>query len=250
MKIKRLRNNLRPAQRLNLFFGLLVAASLLLLAFAIRDLLLAISRAPSLSQGLLGEWHAGASVLALLRSRLFQALVVGLAWFLWVATRRRQLDQIRLRRSEQKYRTIINHAGEAIFLLDRAGHVLEWNKAAEVLFGEPRRAVLGRFFRDIHVCYGVRIEGAMSDAVRLGRSLTFEFPFPRQDRRGGQISLTITAIAAPTGQGSGGEHVFVIIARDITSEKQLETKMSETEKLAGIGQLAAGIAHQLNTLIG
>jgi len=250
VKIRRLRKNMRPAQRLNLFFGLLMTASVLLLAFAFRDLLLGISRAPSLTAGLLGEWHARAAVLALLRSRLFQALVVGLGWFLWLAARRRQLDQIRLRRSEQKYRTIINHAGEAIFLLDRAGHVLEWNKAAEVLFGEPRRAVLGRFFRDIHVCYGVRIEGAMSDAVRLGRSLTFEFPFPRQERRGGQISLTITAIAAPTGQDSGGEHVFVIIARDITSEKQLETKMSETEKLAGIGQLAAGIAHQLNTPLG
>ena len=40
---------------------------------------------------------------------------------------------------------------------------------------------------------------------------------------------------------------FVVIARDITSEKQMESRMSETEKLAGIGQLAAGIAHQLNT---
>jgi signal transduction histidine kinase len=41
-----------------------------------------------------------------------------------------------------------------------------------------------------------------------------------------------------------------LIARDITSEKHLETKMSETEKLAGIGQFAAGIAHQLNTPLG
>jgi signal transduction histidine kinase len=46
------------------------------------------------------------------------------------------------------------------------------------------------------------------------------------------------------------EETFVVLARDITSEKQLETKMSETEKLAGIGQLAAGIAHQLNTPLG
>ncbi len=43
---------------------------------------------------------------------------------------------------------------------------------------------------------------------------------------------------------------FAVIARDITSEKQLESRMSETEKLAGIGQLAAGIAHQLNTPLG
>jgi signal transduction histidine kinase len=43
---------------------------------------------------------------------------------------------------------------------------------------------------------------------------------------------------------------YVIIARDITHEKQLETRISEAEKLAGIGQFAAGIAHQLNTPLG
>ena len=42
----------------------------------------------------------------------------------------------------------------------------------------------------------------------------------------------------------------MVIARDVTSERQLESRMSEAEKLAGIGQLAAGIAHQLNTPLG
>ena len=52
------------------------------------------------------------------------------------------------------------------------------------------------------------------------------------------------------GPATGSAGSSVVIARDITSEKQLETRMGETEKLAGIGQLAAGIAHQLNTPLG
>ena len=89
----------------------------------------------------------------------------------------------------------------------------------------------------------------MADAGNLQRSLTFEFPFVRNGHRNGQISLTIS----PVSGSSGPEELapsYVVIARDVTNEKQLASKMSETEKLAGIGQLAAGIAHQLNTPLG
>lgn len=183
------------------------------------------------------------------------ALFVAVAWGLWVVARRRQVDQLRLRRSEERYRNIINHAGEAIFLLDDAGCVLEWNKAAEALFAVPRRNVLQKPFKEIHLCYGVEIEQAMADATRLDRSLTFEFPLRRRGQaEHGEISLTVSPIATASGPGGlrglGRPRSFVVLARDISREKQIETRMSETEKLAGIGQFAAGIAHQLNTPLG
>jgi len=182
-------------------------------------------------------------------------LFMAISWALWALARRRHADQIRLRRSEQRYRNIINHAGEAIFQIDEGGRILEWNKAAESLFAAPRRNVLGRPFQDIHLCYGVEIEQAMADASRLNRSMTFEFPLRRRGRQdSGEISLTVSPVAGARGAAGGGglgrQKTYVVIARDITSEKQLETRMSETEKLAGIGQFAAGIAHQLNTPLG
>jgi len=182
-------------------------------------------------------------------------LFVAVGWGLWVVFRRRQADQIRLRRSEEKYRNIINHAGEAIFMLDGDGRVLEWNKAAESLFAVPRRNVLNLPFKDIHLCYGVEIERAMADATRLNRSLTFEFPLRRRGQQDvGEISLSVSPIAGAAGvagrKGLERELTYVVLARDITSEKQMESRMSETEKLAGIGQFAAGIAHQLNTPLG
>lgn len=247
---KRLKLRFGSAQRLNLMLVLLAAATLVFLVSGLVDLVLHVRQAESPQAALTADWTVDRAAMALLGSRLFQALVILFGWSFWLGARRRLLDQIRVRRSEQKYRTIINHAGEAIFLLDGHGKILEWNKAAETLFGAPRRAVLGRPFREIHLCYGVKIEEAMADATRLQRSLTFEFPFPRGGRVNGQISLTISPIGISGGQGEGAGRSYVVIARDITSEKQFETKMSETEKLAGIGQLAAGIAHQLNTPLG
>jgi len=248
---KRLRVRFRTAQQLNLLLVLLMAATILLFGLCLEDLVGHFQRSGAWRTGLWPEISFDRSeLLALFGSRLFLAFVVLLGWSFWYGERRRHLDQIRLRRSEQNYRNIINHAGEAIFLLDGDGKVLEWNKAAEQLFREPRRAVLGREFRDIHLCYGVKIHEAMADAYRLHRSLTFEFPFRRQGHASGQISLTISPVSRPQQDSKRADQTYVVIARDITSEKQLETKMSETEKLAGIGQLAAGIAHQLNTPLG
>ncbi|MBU0741245.1 PAS domain S-box protein [bacterium] len=194
----------------------------------------------------------GISLFSQIWSIVSMFLFVAVGWGFWAIFRRRQFDELRLRRSERKYRDIINHAGEAIFLLDGAGRVLEWNKAAESLFAAPRRNVLGKPFRDIHICYGVEIEKAMGDSVRLSRSIHFEFPLRRRGRQElGQLAMTVSHIAAgPGDRGGEGAQAFVVIARDITSEKRLEARMSETEKLAGIGQFAAGIAHQLNTPLG
>ncbi len=248
-KLPRLR--LRADARLNAALVGLVLLSAAVLIEVVIDL----------GQRLLGEeqpWRAALrgllvidrTLLPLLLSKPVQIALMLAAWAWWLSTRRRQTDQMRLRRSEQKFRSIINNAGEAIFLLDARGRVLEWNKSAEALFDAPRRDVLNRPFRDIHVCYGVEIERAMADADRLGRRLTFEYPFPRSGRQGGLISLTISPITAGAQARDAPGRAYVVIARDITSERQLETKMSETEKMVGIGQLAAGIAHQLNTPLG
>ncbi len=191
----------------------------------------------------------------------FHLLTVAAAGAVWSSVRSRERAQLRLRRSEHKHRTIINHAGEAIFLLDGAGRVREWNKAAEQLFGSPRRAVLGRPFTEIHRCEGLELDRAMTDAERLQRSLAFEFPLRRAGGADGLVEMTLSPLPTEheTGRrpaprrpvaGLATEGRFVAIARDVTSERQLEDRISQTEKLAGIGQLAAGIAHQLNTPLG
>lgn len=185
----------------------------------------------------------------LLSTGALHLLTLLAAWVVWFMLRAREHDQIRLRRSEHKHRTIINHAGEALFLLDAQGNIGEWNKAAEQLFGVARRNVLGRPLQDVHLCYGLQLDQAMDDARRLGRSLTFEFPFRQAERNEGLITLTVSPMP-PDQDSDHDEYAFVVMARDVTSERQLESRMSQTEKLAGIGQLAAGIAHQLNTPLG
>jgi PAS domain S-box-containing protein len=201
-------------------------------------------------------WRSGHAITDLLARGVFQVFVLGLGWSSYVRIRNTELANLRLRRSEQKYRSIINHAGEAIFLLDEDGRVQEWNKLAESLFQVPRRNALGRRVLDLDLKLGLRtqrtitLEQIFGDVRRTGHSLTYELQQGEASDAPRTLSLTVSAIRPDANLQAEDTGSFVVIARDITSEKQLESRMSETEKLAGIGQLAAGIAHQLNTPLG
>ena len=114
--------------QLRLLLGLLVLASLVYLGFTLSRLGADYRETGSLSALWSREWDSGQSVTRMLQDSLFQFFVMVLCWSLFLRYRFNKLGHLRLRRSEQKYRSIINHAGEAIFLLDDKGRVLEWNK--------------------------------------------------------------------------------------------------------------------------
>jgi len=243
---------LRPGRilRLQLFLGVLVGGSLAYILANLFELHFTYQETGSLQAMWQAEWKSGQVLTEMLQTGLFQLFVLILGWSAYFRMRVTELSNLRLKRSETKYRSIINHAGEAIFLLDHTGKVLEWNKSAEELFGLPRRNVLNRKIQDLDLDLDLALTRAITDIQRLGRSFTYEARLERENQKATQISVTLSSISPGSGPLADKSGSFVVIARDITTEKQLENRMSETEKLAGIGQLAAGIAHQLNTPLG
>jgi len=236
--------------RLQIFLGTLVGGSLAYILINLFELHDTYQETGSLHAMWQAEWQSGKVLTDMLWTGLFQLFVLILGWSAFFRLRVTEMGNLRLKRSESKYRGIINHAGEAIFLLDRDGRVLEWNKGAEVLFGLPRRNVLNRKIQSLDLDLDLALDRAINDIQRLGRSFTYEARIEKEHGPATQISVTLSAISQGSGPLADKRRSFVVIARDITSEKQLENRMSETEKLAGIGQLAAGIAHQLNTPLG
>jgi PAS domain S-box-containing protein len=213
---------------LRLLAYVLAAASLLFLAINAQKLIVDYQDAGSLARLWEVEWRSGESFTELVGSGFFQLFVLILGWSLFLRLRHREVAHIRLRRSEQKYRTIINHAGEAIFLLDRAGLVLEWNKAAELLFDLPRRTALNRRLPDLDLDLDVDLERVFEDVRQTHRSLSYEVKVGPGSGQPTVLSLTVSAIDPGAGFLAEKAESFVVIARDITSEKQLETRMGET----------------------
>ena len=235
---------------LRLLLWALVAASAVFIVVNLAKLSDDYEAAGSLRGLWRAEWREGHALREVFSGGVFQFLFLVVVWGLYFRLRLRELGQLRLRRSEQKYRNIINHAGEAIFLLDDDGRVLEWNKKSEDLFHRPRRNVLGRRLQDVAPELQLDVAQIFSDVTRARHGLAFEVPLPVEGAAPRLLTMIFSAILPGSGPLADRETSYVVIARDITSEKQFESRLSETEKLVGIGQLAAGIAHQLNTPLG
>jgi len=237
--------------KLRIVLGSLLVGSAAYIIYNLYSLTLAFHETGSLTALWRYEWESGAIMTATLKEGMFQLFILILGWNMFFRMRVSELGHLRLRRSEHKYRSIINHAGDAIFLLDNKGHVQEWNKKSERLFGVYRRHALGANICQMKIGLDLPVLKIFKDVERVQRSLTYEVQVEKPNgEQPAHLSLTFSCIYAGSGPMADKTNSFAVIARDLTREKQLESRMSETEKLAGIGQLAAGIAHQLNTPLG
>lgn len=128
------------AARLQLVLVVLIGSTLVYSVYNLIEIKNVYQQTGSFGDFLNREWKSGRILTEILDSGLFQLFILALGWTTFFRMRQQQMSHLRLRRSEQKYRSIINHAGEAIFLLDQDGRVLEWNKAAERVFFCPAAA--------------------------------------------------------------------------------------------------------------
>ena len=157
-------------------------------------------------------------------------------------TERRKVEEA-LRASERHYRRLVDTSPFAIFSLDLEGRVTELNSAGARIMGGKASELIGepfeRFFR------GEQLERVQEHVRALtdgpGGTLDVELVMVRATGRPRRIHLTSTAIRE--------EHAVVGIqgiARDVTDEAIREEQLNRAQRLASLGTLVGGVAHELN----
>jgi len=158
----------------------------------------------------------------------------------------RELLGRELKESEEKFRTLVEASLDGI-VLHRDLKLLYVNQASQEMFGYDEPAdMLGRHLSEfIELPYQQAAPRRLAHLLRgASRPRVFEMKGMRQD--GSKFDLEV--ISFPTtygGRAASQTHI-----RDITHKKYLEEHLARTDKLASLGQLAAGVAHEMNNPLG
>ncbi|MEE9398877.1 MAG: PAS domain S-box protein, partial [Dehalococcoidales bacterium] len=164
-------------------------------------------------------------------------------------TERKRAEEA-LQESEGNLRTYLESAPDGVYINDSKGTFLYGNKRAEEITGYKREELIGKSFLKLslfppkYLAKAVKLLALNTMGKPTGPD---EFELIRKD--GSRIWIEITT--APIKQE--GETVVIGFARDITEhkqaeerEKQLQQELILTGRLASVGQMAAGIAHEIN----
>jgi two-component system sensor kinase FixL len=144
-----------------------------------------------------------------------------------------------------RWQAIVDTANEGIVTIDVDGRIETFNGAAEKLFGRRAADVIGANVtvlmpEPFHSQHDGYLQRYLTTGERRIIGIGREVVGKRSDGSLFPIDLSV-------GEGRiGGKRFFTAVIRDITERKEMQTKLAQSERLAAVGELAAGIAHEVN----
>lgn len=139
---------------------------------------------------------------------------------------------------------ILDNSRVLIVTTDMQGRIVEFNREAEALLEYTKDEVVGK---DVLMLYdnprqrSEVMKGAVVTAGELWEARNREVRLKSKSGRVIHVSLTLSTL------NDGGRIIGTVgVGKDISEQKMLQFKLMQSEKLAGIGTLATGIAHEIN----
>jgi len=165
-------------------------------------------------------------------------------------TERKRAEEA-LRQSEEKHRIILKEIEDSYFEVDLAGNLTFFNDSTSNSLGYSVEELMGMSYREFTAREDIEpVYKVFNKVYRTNRpNKGFLWKVVRKDGTVGFVEATVSPLRNPKGEIIG----FRGVGRDITERKQaeeerrqLEQKAQVTSRLASVGEMAAGVAHEIN----
>lgn len=145
--------------------------------------------------------------------------------------------------AQQESERFVEAISSVVFGIDEDGCVSRWNATSESVFGVSARDVIGRSFREIPIDWEDS-EAAWQLLLTVQQKATRRNELVFSDHDGNRRVLGVSVFPVSI---DGRHRGCLVLGADLTENRLLEQQLQAAHKLEAVGQLAAGVAHEINT---
>lgn len=159
-------------------------------------------------------------------------------------TERKRAEE-ELKKLHQQNEHLLASIESILIAVDFNERITLWNRVAEKTFNMKSGDILGKNLLECKIEWDwINITQHILTSRSENRPIFLnDVRFKRADGRDGFLNLSIS----PSYSNNSGSRGFLFLGDDVTERKIMESQLSQAQKLESIGQLAAGIAHEINT---